>query len=159
MGYEYCNEKQNRVFKGLITPDDWKHLVATRAGKSPLDISDRIREINEIKQGLNVENCRVHFKEYTPIEDNRAVKIHVEYLDADTGLKKAEVVLILNNKPEEGQIGLRGTLGQSLIESGLVPQAGAVLTHLRDVLIYHSPVQHKQAAISLKTAAPSFNFS
>jgi hypothetical protein len=134
-------------------------LVAARAGKSPLDISDRIRKINQIKQGLNVENCRVHFKEYTPIEDNRAIKIHVEYLDADSGSKKAEVVLILNNKPEDGPIDLRSTLGQSLIEGGLAPQTGASLTNLQDVMIYHSPISLKQPIAPLETAASRLKFS
>ena len=143
MGFEYCNEKQNRVFKGLVTTDDWDYMVSNRAGKSVLDIRPQISAINDLKDRLNVENCRVHFKEYSPIADHQAVKIHVEYIDVDSGDKKAEVVLLVNNKPEHGAITLSTHISDDMKKDGFVSAQTSSNPPLKDVLIYHTPLSEK----------------
>jgi hypothetical protein len=157
MGYEFCNEKQNSVFRGEISPQDWYNLVKAAKGKTP-DISAQMRAINELKENLHVENCRVNFKEHSSIQDGKLIKIRVEYIDVDTNQKKADVVLIVNQKPENGDVKLTdGGLIHHLETSGLqrMQPGGAVSTGtpvIHDVLIFHTPVTKTPA--NAPVAAP-----
>jgi starch synthase (maltosyl-transferring) len=145
MGYEFCNEKQNSVFRGQVSEKDWNDLVKNNKGKTP-DISDKIRAINELKENLHVENCRVEFKEHSAIQDGKLIKIRVEYIDVDTNQKTAELVLIVNQKPENGAVKLTdGGLLHHLEKSGfekLQPgvDAASGAPFINDVLIFHTPI-------------------
>lgn len=145
MGYEFCNEKQNSVFRGQVSEQDWKSLVQKARGKT-LDISDKMRAINELKEGLHVENCRVNITEHCPIQDDKLIKIRCEYIDVDTNRKTAEVVLIVNQRPENGAVKLTdGGLLRHLEKSGLERlQPGQAASKgepvISDVVIFHTPI-------------------
>lgn len=146
MGYEFCNEKQNSVFRGQVSPQDWNDLVKKAKGKV-LDISAQMRAINELKENLHVENCRVNFKEHSQIGDGKIIKISCEYIDVDTNQKTADIVLLVNQKPEKGAVQLRDAgLLQQLQKAGLeaMDPAGTTLGAepvINDVLIFHTPVK------------------
>lgn len=108
MGFELCKETQNRVFRGHGSPQEWQDLVADRKNGQGrgLDISDGIKRINKIKAGLEAENSRVVFHETTPIKKGTLVKIRCSYVDVVSGREQAEVVLLLNLKPENGAVGV-----------------------------------------------------
>jgi hypothetical protein len=117
-----------------------------------------MRAINELKENLHVENCRVQIKEHHPIQDGKIVKIRCEYIDVDTNQKTAEIVMLLNQKPEKGAVelhdhGLISHLQKSGLEAlqpaGGTPAAKPLIT---DVLIYHTPVVKTPA--KAPTAAP-----
>lgn len=152
MGYEYCKEKQNSVFKDDTVPQDWND-VSARAG-SVLDISARIREINLLKEDLHVENCRVNFKECAQVEGGKMVKIHVEYIDVDTNKKTAEIILLLNKKPENGPVKVSAQDLLSLDSSGLDKKGDTTLVN--DVVIYHTPVQPSAPKAAYKARAQKF---
>ena len=145
MGYEFCNEKQNSVFRGQVTQQDWNDLVKNAKGKVS-DISDQMRAINALKENLHVENCRVNIREHHPVQDGKLIKIRCEYIDVDTNKKTAEVVMLVNQKPEHGDVKLTDTgLIQNLEKSGLermqpgaAVAAGAPVIH--DVMIFHTPL-------------------
>ena len=145
MGYEFCNEKQNSVFRGEVSPQDWHNLVKAAKGKA-LDISGSIRALNELKENLHVENCRVDFKEHSLIQDGKLIKIRVEYVDVDTNQKKADLVLIVNQKPENGAVKLTDAgLLHHLEKSGLQRMqpdgaASSATPVIHDVLVFHTPV-------------------
>jgi hypothetical protein len=142
MGYEYCKEKQNGVFEGQVTPKDWDLLVEERAGKSTLDITARIREINALKESMGVANCYVEIREHKEMQDGRLVKLACDYIDADTGIKTAEVVLIINKKPESGPVPVTDGALLTLESSGL-QRFGAMGDNrpiVGDVVIYHTPI-------------------
>ncbi len=135
MGYEFCNEKQNHVFKGMVTPEDWQKLAQKRSKDGcVLNISARIREINEIKEKMGVEHCLVSIKATQPLENGKLVSLHCVYTDAETGQKKGDIVLTLNKKPEHGPVSLNGQ-------------------EIRDVSISITPAPEKiRPAASLKAA-------
>lgn len=136
MGFEYANEKQNHVFRGQVTPADWKNLQA-RAG-SALDLTDGIKAINDIKAALDVDNCRVHFKSIGRRENDRIIRMDIEYIDVDTHTQKAALTLFLNRQPENGAVTLSAeTLAEGA--EGMVVSHGNVHA-LRDVLVRHTPV-------------------
>ena len=102
MGYEFCNEKQNHVFKGQVTPQDFKNLQDSRTG-GMLDIRDRIRAINELHESLGVKNCRVAFRQYGAVGDGAILRLALDYIDADSGAVQASAVLLLNRKPDRAE--------------------------------------------------------
>src|SRR5690606_16052958 len=55
LGYEFCNERQNGVFKGDRA--NGRVIEDARRG-TVLDISARIRKINDLKKSLGVEDCQ-----------------------------------------------------------------------------------------------------
>jgi starch synthase (maltosyl-transferring) len=143
MGTEYCNEKQHGVFKGQVSPKDWDELVRDNKGAgNVLDISDRIRAINKLKDDLGIENCRAEFREHHPVQDGKLVKISCAFLDVDTGQKKADIVLLVNQKPEKGAVPVTEHHLLAL-ETGGLSRLGAepdVPPVVKDVLIYHTPI-------------------
>ncbi len=142
MGYEYCNEKQSGVFAGVVGPDDWKRLQQRATDGSPLDISARIKAINELKESLHVENCRVDIKEHREVQDGKLIKITCEYIDADTEKKVSDVIIIANKQPENGAVVMTDKDLVALNDSGLKREGsmGEEKPLIRDVLIYHTPV-------------------
>lgn len=148
MGYEFGNEKQNHVFRGQVSPADWKKLKGNQ--NTPLDIRARIKEIHDLKEQLDVGNCRVKFKELGRVQNGAIMKIHVEYIDVDTNTKKADVVLLLNRQPENGAVLIDDQSIKNLRQQGLHQMCGvAGKSAIRDVMIYHTPVtppQYKTAA-------------
>jgi glycosidase len=142
MGYEYCNEKQCGVFAGVATPGDWQQLQQRARDGSPLDISARVKAVNDLKESLHVDNCRVDIKEHKEMQDGKLIKMTCEYIDADTGLKTADVVLVINKKPESGAVAVTDGGLLSLENGGLVRDGaqGGSAPVVRDVLIYHTPV-------------------
>jgi hypothetical protein len=157
MGYEYCNEKQSGVFSGVATTDDWKKLRARAQQGSPLDISGRIKAINDLKESLHVDNCRVDIKEHREMQDGKLIKLACEFVDADTGRKTADVVLIANKMPEKGPVAVTDGALLALENGGLVREdaQGGTPPVVRDVLIYHTPVMAAPAtAPAAKASAP-----
>lgn len=147
MGYEYCNEKQNRVFKGMVTPGDWETLQK-HAGKD-LDISSRIRAINKLKENLGVDNCHVHFKECSSGNNGRVLKLHCEYIDIDTRQKKADVILLLNKKPENGPV-LVTDPAMTDIEFQGWQKNNMQGFLIKDFAVYHTPLQQSVIKHSTK---------
>lgn len=147
MGYELSKEKQNGVFAGQVSPQDWKDLVAARPAGHALNISRRIKFFNDLKESLGVENCCVEIKEHREVQDGRLIRMALDYMDADTGAKTASVVLIINKQPEKGPIAITdgGLLG--LENSGMQREGAqdACPGPVRDVLVYHTPAAPKPA--------------
>lgn len=142
MGYEYCNEKQNSVFKGMTGPEDWKNLCKERSGNGHiLDLSEQIREINTLKQNLHVENCRAVFKKVDEKQNDRVIKLHCEYIDVDTNQKTAEIILLINEKPEMGSVnpvnGAASELEKSNLKKMEIRDTGE---GIEAITIYHTPV-------------------
>lgn len=145
MGYELCNEKQNHVFKGQVSPGDYTALEGRNAG-TVLDLRDRIRALNDLHERLGVENCRAVFTEHSILEDGKIIGLHIEYRDADTNNVTASVALLLNRKPEKEPVPLSDTLAQRLKNEGLQPAGGDLKSDvIKDIAIFHTP---------LKPAAP-----
>jgi len=139
MGFEYGNEKQNRVFRGMTSPADWQELQKRKGGR--LDISEGIAAVNKLKKDMGVDNCIAHFRSLEPIEEGKAVRIHIDYKDADTKEKKGEVVLLLNCRPELGAVTLFSAQAPGL------EAFGGEQRRLKDVLIYHSPLPKTPAPV------------
>lgn len=140
MGYEFCNEKQNHVFKGQVTPQDFKNLQSQRTG-GVLDIQDRMRAINDLHEKMDVKNCRAVFKHYGAIGEGAILRLAMDYVDADSGAVKASVVLLLNRKPEQGAAALPQAYKDEISAAGLLPQEGAQNAHeIKDVAIFHTPL-------------------
>jgi hypothetical protein len=135
MGFEYCNEKQNHVFRGQVTPDDWKNL-SQREG-TPLDLTQEIKIIHDLKKNLQVENCRVNFKECTTVQDGTIIKLHCEYIDVDTGAKTAETIMLLNRKPEHGAVKITDPAILSLEDT--LDKKGARNHMISDIAVFHTP--------------------
>lgn len=146
MGYELCNEKQNHVFKGQVSPADYKNLEAKNAG-TVLDLRDRIRALNELHESLGVENCRAVFKNHTTLENDKVIGIHIEYRDADTDQLKASIALLLNRKPEKEPVPLSEALSQRLKNEGLQPAENTVKSiNINDIMTFHSPLPSQMTA-------------
>lgn len=138
MGFEYGNEKQNRVFRGMVTPKDWKDLTEKRKGKSPLDLTARIRAANALKEQLGVDNCRAEIRDCRKVEGERLELIRIDYVDVDSDRKKAEVTLLLNRLPEKGPVSLSPATMRDLKKSGLIVRDTGMT--VRDALIWHTPL-------------------
>lgn len=141
MGYELSKETQNGVFKGQGSPQEWDKLVKDRPHGSVLNLEDRITAINKLKESLKIENTYVNIKEHKEMQDGRLIKMSLEYFDADTEEKKADVVLVINKKPEDGSVIVKDAelLG---MEKSKLQRMGASGEHspiVRDVLVYHTP--------------------
>jgi len=143
MGYEYNKEKQNGVFKGQVTTKDWEDLEERANNPAhPLNIAARIREINDLKEGLNIGNAIATVKEHAEMQDGRLIKLAIEYTDVDTNKKVGDVVLILNKKPENGDV-LVTDKDLSALERGELKRlnsGGENMVNVRDIVIYHTPV-------------------
>ncbi len=143
MGYEYNKEKQNSVFKDQVTTQDWADL-ASRADDPAhvLNIAARIKGINDLKQSLGVDNAIACVKEHADMQDGRLIKLAVEFQDADTGRKIADVVMILNKKPENGSVTIMDSSLRDLETGGLkrLDSSGETAVSVRDIVIYHTPV-------------------
>lgn len=140
MGYELCNEKQNHVFKGQVSPKDYTDLEAKNAG-TVLDIRDKIRAVNDLHASLGVENCRAVFKNHDTVEEDKVIRLAIEYRDVDTNAVKAGVTLLLNRKPEKGAVPLSEGLKTSLAAEGQVVAEGALKSYnINDIAIFHTPL-------------------
>lgn len=152
MGYELCNEKQNHVFKGQVSPADYKKLEQ-KNGDTTLDLRNRIRALNDLHESLGIENCRAVFKNHTTLENDKLIGIHIEYRDVDTDQLTASVALLLNRKPEKEPVPLSDTLAQRLKNEGLQAAEGALKTsEINDIMIFHSPLPASPAPVA--TPAP-----
>lgn len=158
MGYEYCKEKQNEVFRGWSSPQDWKSLLSERGDEDhPLNISERIRRINALKEALNVENCRVVVKDCSLDGDPRLVKIQCSYIDVDTNEETASIVMLVNKKPQHGPIRvteqqMEDTKNRCL--DRLVLGEGDITdrTAIHEIMILHTPVKTKGPAPAVSRA-------
>lgn len=157
MGYEYNKEKQNGVFKDQVTTQDWADLAVRADDPShPLNIAARIKGINDLKESLGVENCVARVKEHTAMQDGRLIKIAVEFQDADTGRKTADVVMILNKKPENGSVTILDSALRDLETGPLkrLDSSGETAVSVRDVVIYHTPVSDAVAPKPASVPSP-----
>lgn len=146
MGYEFCNEKQNHVFKGQVTPQDFKNLQDSRTG-GMLDIRDRIRAINDLHENLGVKNCRVAFRQYGAVGDGAILRLALDYIDADSGAVQASAVLLLNRKPENGAAALPQACIKEMADAGLhAADANKKPYEIKDVAIFHTPPPAAPAA-------------
>ena len=146
MGYEFCNEKQNHVFKGQVSPQDFKKLESGRAGGA-LDIRARIRALNDLHANLGIENCRVDFKEHVTLEDGKLIGLSFDYIDVDSGKKTAQVSLLLNRQPEKGPVVLSAGLANQLQSAGLQAADGGLKSKdIKDIMVFHTPLPVRLAA-------------
>jgi hypothetical protein len=147
MGYEYCKETQNGPFKGQGTPQEWDDLKKARPAGHVLDISARVTELNGLKEKLGVENCYVNIKEHKEMQGGQLIKLACEYIDVDTGKKTADVVLVVNKKPENGAVKITDGALLSLDNGDLsrLPDKG---NEVRDVVVYHTPLNDIPPALS-----------
>lgn len=153
MGYEYNKEKQNGVFKNQVTTQDWADLdVRADDPSHPLNIAARIKGINDLKESLGVDNAIARVKEHTAMQDGRLIKLAVEFQDADTGKKIADVVMVLNKKPENGSVTILDSALRDLETGPLkrLDSSGETAVSVRDIVIYHTPVSD---AVAPKAAA------
>ena len=143
MGYELSKETQNGVFKGQGSPKEWDDLVKARPVSHVMNIETRVKAINDLKKSLGVENCYVNITEHSNQQDGKLVRIGCEYIDADTGQKMANVVLLVNKKPENGPISVTDTKLKDLENSEFkrMGAAGENMLSVKDVIIYHTPVE------------------
>ncbi len=140
MGYEFCNEKQNHVFKGQVSPQDFKDLQDKRAGGT-LDIRPRIRAINDLHEKMDVKNCRVAFRHYGEVGDGAILRLALDYVDVDSGAVKASAVLLLNRKPEKGAAALPQAYIDEMGAAGLQSADMNQKPHeISDVAIFHTPI-------------------
>lgn len=140
MGYEFCNEKQNHVFSGQVTPQDFENLKNARGG-GEMDISARMRAINDLHEKMDVKNCRAAFRQYGPVGDGSILRLAIDYVDADSGAVKSSAVLLMNRKPEKGPVALPAAFAGEIAAAGLQPMGqDAAPADIRDVAIFHTPV-------------------
>ena len=139
MGYEYCNEKQNHVFKGQVTPQDFTNLQSARAD-GEMDIRARIRAINALHESMDVKNCRVAIRHHGEVGDGALLRLALDYIDADSGAVTASAVLLLNRKPEKGAVPLPAAYVDEMAAAGLAAAAGDSAQDGRDVAIFHTPL-------------------
>lgn len=141
MGYELNKETQNGVFKGQGSSAEWEKLVKDRPAGHVLNIEDRITAINKLKESLHVENSYVNIKEHREIQDGKLIKMSLEYVDADSGQKTADVVLVINKKPENGAVTVTDGDLLSLEKLERLGAKGEAQPVVNDVLIYHTPLE------------------
>ncbi len=105
LGYEFCR-KQISVFRDPATGTYWNDLVNERGSADhPLNLSDRIHEINDFKEKLAQEHVLVQISRITPAHfDPHLLKIDCALTHADTGEDRGRMVLFVNEKPEIGPI-------------------------------------------------------
>jgi hypothetical protein len=142
LGYELCNQKQNNVFKGKTSPQDRQNLEAERGDPAhPLNITQSIRRINDIKKSLGVENCQADFKDISELDNGRLIRIHVAYRDPDqNGKVQAEAILLVNKKLEDGPVRFGREALQELAEKGFAAEGGAAgYVTIDDVMILRKP--------------------
>lgn len=143
MGYEYCKETQNGVFKGQGSPKEWEDLVKARPAGNVLNIAHRVKEINALKTSLGTENCYVNITEHKEVQGGKLITLSCEYIDADTGKKTAEAVLVINKKPEDGAVAVTEGSILALEGKGLTRMGGSSdkVLMVGDAMIYHTPVK------------------
>jgi len=152
MGYEFCNEKQNHVFKGQVSPQDWQQLQARAGGD--MDLRDRIRALNDLHAQLNPDNCRVNFKNHGHAQDGHVLTLELQYVDADSGAVTGSVVLLLNRKPEKGAVQMTADTLRSLSDAGYVAaDVNKNSIEIKDVAVFHTPLV-PVAAIATPRARP-----
>ena len=160
MGYEYCKETHNHVFKDSQSREDWDRLSSERSDENhPLNIGSRIREINELKDSLNIEHCYASFRDYgTSSSDGQLIKIHCEYHDVDSDEKIADIVLFINKRPEEGGIKIPRSSIENIHPGGLEIgwNAGDELV-INDILIMHTPVDREPGIDNISSPKNSDN--
>lgn len=157
MGYEYNKEKQNGVFKDQVTTQDWADLAARADNPAhPLNIAARIKGINDLKQSLGLDNAIARVKEHAEMQDGRLIKLAVEYTDVDTGRKLADVVMVLNKKPENGSVTVLDSALRDLETGPLkrLDSSGETAVSVRDVVIYHTPVSDTVAPKAASVPSP-----
>ena len=158
MGFELCKETQNGVFKGTGSPEEWKKLVSGRGADHALNISDGIRRINEIKESLDIDNTRIVFRDNAPVKNGFLVKIHCAYVDIKTGEEKAEIILLLNSKPEKGPVeidlkkALNGGDARGFEHTVITGQDEGGKASIGDVMVFYR--KRKNPQISAKPKMP-----
>ncbi|MFN7114151.1 MAG: alpha-amylase family glycosyl hydrolase [Alphaproteobacteria bacterium] len=151
MGYEFCNEKQNHVFKGQVTPQDFKDLEARRAG-GDMDIRARMRGINDLHERMDVGNCRAVFRHHGAVGDGSILRLALDYVDVDSGAVKASAVLLMNRRPEAGPVKLPDTYIKEITDAGLgKAEAHKNSNEINDIVIFHTPLP---PAAAIAPAAP-----
>lgn len=145
MGFEYCNQKQNSVFRGAVTQEDWKTLLSCR--KTKADISEGVLAINKLKESLKVENCRVEFRGHHEIANGKLIKIAVDYIDIASEQKKASLALITVKQPENGVCATPASIEAEMKEAGLVCNAAASMPGA--FTVYHTPVRPPQSRLAI----------
>jgi len=147
MGYEFCNEKQNHVFKGQVTPQDFKNLEAARGG-GEMDIRDRMRAINELHERMDVKNCRVEFRHHGTVGDGSILRLALDYVDADSGAVKASAVLLMNRRPEAGPVKLSDAYIKEIADAGLTAADMNKKPHeISDVVVFHTPLKSAASTV------------
>jgi hypothetical protein len=110
LGTEYLREKQNHVFAGNSTPQEWAALLADRAAPThPLNLTQEIATLNSYKAGLGVENCRASLIDRELIHQGRGAQLAIIYQDVETGQTRHQLRLTLNMQPEQGPLPGCGT--------------------------------------------------
>lgn len=154
MGYEFCNEKQNHVFKGQVSPQDFKNLQSTRSG-GDLDLRERIRALNALHEEMGVKNCRVSFRQYGAMGNGSILRLVLDYVDVDSGKVTASAVLLMNRKPEKGPVPFPETYGREMKNAGLEPaDMNKKPSEIKDIIVFHTPLPARpQAQVAPRRAA------
>ena len=107
MGYEVCAD-QAGVFEEDTNPKQWRMLLAEReASDHPLNISERLWEINKFKASLNADNAIFQLESTAPLsEGSNLVKMVISLTDQETKQHMGTLDLFINNKPECGPVEL-----------------------------------------------------
>lgn len=105
LGYEYCRNHIS-VFKGAATYEDWKALIQTYGHDDhPYNLTKRIRAINDFKSKIDMEKSVVRIDPEGYVDEgNSLLKIMCSLYDHQTRDKTGNLVLYINEKPENGPV-------------------------------------------------------
>ncbi len=108
LGYEYCR-KQVSVFKGATSYEDWQKLQQKRGVPGhPLNLTQRIKAINEFKALLGIKNAVVRLDHIGYIgAQNELIKIDCTLRHQKSGQKIGKLSIYINEKPENGPVGIK----------------------------------------------------
>lgn len=148
MGYELCR-RQVPVFADPSIRQYWKDIVAERGDKShPLNLTDRIRAINDFKAQLDDARAIVRFDNISSAgPGGRLVKVECTLMQRETGAALGKMVLCLNEKPELGPLRIREEdLGQDVSEEkmkrlilGCADDVEGHIYDIHDCAAYYTP--------------------
>lgn len=110
MGYEYCREKIS-VFRESGLSAYWSALQNDRGNQDhPLNLSRRIKIINEFKEKLGKADALVRIDHIAACgSDNRLLKIDCALVCDKTGKENGRLIVYLNERPEDGPVDIART--------------------------------------------------
>lgn len=166
MGYEYCRDQIN-VFRGDAVDGDWDRLVKERISPDhPLNLTARIKAINDFKEKLDLNNTLVRIENINPGYREGLTKIECTLQDAVSPSQiKGKMVLFVNQTPENGGVTIEqdeiwpdesGRPGPKRLVLGDEDKTKAGRYRINDIAAYYTPFCQPLAVLPvLKAGAPS----